>query len=311
MRRLLAAVALCLWTPAAWATELVFEDPAGDDFGPGGIVYPTDPVYIPGSFDLRKLELRDVGDAVEFRVEFEGAVQDPWDSKAWGGNGFSLQMVQIYLDTTPEKGFAEALPGIHAGFAAADAWDRVVLITPQGPPRLRVVVDERAGAMKSAVVVPRKVSVDAHGIVALVDRKALGGAVSARWGVQAVVASAEPFPEPGNLIARRVNETAGLHRFGGGLDGDCDPNLLDVLALDARGVPAEVEAQKAALTYECGAGDSLTRAAKLPMIRREAKPPGDKAPAASKPAAAKSPPAKPAKAPAAPLPRPKPAAQPE
>lgn len=318
MRRLCAAL-LCLLSPVAAAApraagvELVFDDPAGDDFGPGTFVYPTDPAYIPGSFDLRRVALRDLGDAVEIQVQFEGAVQDPWDSRAWGGNGFSLQMVQIYVDTAPDEGFTDALPGLHARFEAGDAWDRVVLIAPQGSARLRAEVEQRAGAMKSAVVLPRKVSPTERGLVALVDRKALGGAPSARWGVQAVVGSSEPFPEPGNLMARRVNETAGAHRFGGGRDGDCDPNLLDVLTLKASGAAEEVSAQQRALAYECGPGESSTRVATLPMVRREATPPPASAtpagpargPAPKQPLGA----AKPAPAPAPAPPR-SPAAQP-
>ncbi len=309
MRGLLVSL-LCLCAPGALAAELVFDDPAGDDFGAGAVVYPTDPVYIPGSFDLRRLVLRDLGDAVEIQVQFEGAIQDPWDSRAWGGNGFSLQMVQVYLDTAPDQGFTEALPGLHAGFAPADAWDRVVLIAPQGAPRLRAEIDQRAGAMQAAIVLPRKVSATERGLVAVVDRRALGGALSPRWGVQAAVASSEPFPEAGNLMARRVNETAGAHRFGGGRDDDCDPNVIDILTLAATGAPEEVAAQKAALAYECGPGQTVVRAAILPMIRREALP----APArAAPPAKARTPARSPAQtsAPARTPPPASPPAQPE
>lgn len=308
MKGLLAAL-LCLCAPAAASAELVFDDPAGDDFGSGAVVYPTDPVYIPGSFDLRRVVLRDLGDTVEIQVQFEGAVQDPWDSQAWGGNGFSLQMVQVYLDTAPDTGNTQALPGIHARFAAVDAWDRVVLIAPQGAPRLREAIDQTAGAMKSAIVLPRKVSATARGLVAVVDRRALGGPLSPRWGVQVVVASSEPFPEAGNLMVRRVNESAGAHRFGGGRDDDCDPNVLDVLTVTAAGESEELAAQKSALAYECGPGETVVRAATLPMIRREPLPAPSKPAVPAKATAPAKPPA-PARASGAPPP-PRPPAHPE
>jgi carbohydrate-binding DOMON domain-containing protein len=261
-----AATLLAMSGPAV-AAERIFEDPAGDDFGAGAIVYPTDPVYLPGSFDLRRVELHDAGDAIEVRVTFEAPVQDPWDSRAWDGNGFSLQMVQVYLDTTPDAGAVDALPGIHASFAPGDAWDRVVLIAPQGTARLKQAIEADASRFASAIVLPKKVTATERGLTVLVDRKALGGAVSLRWGVQVVVTSSEPFPEPGNLMVRKVNEVAGLHRFGGGRDGRCDPHVLDALAGAAQGAPAEVDAQKAALAYACGPGDSTLRAPVLPMLR--------------------------------------------
>ena len=38
---------------------LTLSDPEGDDDGPGGYKYPTDPAYKPRSFDLRRLEVLD------------------------------------------------------------------------------------------------------------------------------------------------------------------------------------------------------------------------------------------------------------
>ena len=67
-------------------------DPTGDDNGPGTYVYPTDAVYKPGSFDLTELQVVPNGDTVEFRVSVNARIEDPWDSAAWGGNGFSVQM---------------------------------------------------------------------------------------------------------------------------------------------------------------------------------------------------------------------------
>ena len=95
----LAATLLCLATMSASAGSLTYTDPPGDDFGPGTYTYPTHADYRRGSFDLRSLEVKAKGSKVEFRVTLSAPITDPWDSKSWDGNGFSLQMVQVSLST--------------------------------------------------------------------------------------------------------------------------------------------------------------------------------------------------------------------
>jgi hypothetical protein len=88
MKTLLPVVALVLFPGAVMAADITLLDPIGDDDGPGTYRYPTDAVYKAGSFDLTKLEVKASGDTVEFTVSVASRIEDPWDSKAWGGNGF-------------------------------------------------------------------------------------------------------------------------------------------------------------------------------------------------------------------------------
>src|SRR5438105_1687485 len=97
--------------------HIVLSDPTGDDNGPGSYTYPTNAAYTKGSFDLKKLEVIDRGETVEFVVHVNADIADPWNSKSWpgGGNGWSLQFVQVYIDqdNKPRSGQAYALPGIN------------------------------------------------------------------------------------------------------------------------------------------------------------------------------------------------------
>ncbi len=256
----------------AWGADLRFDDPKGDDFGPGTYTYPTDAAYKRGSFDLTSLEIRDKGSKVEFRATIAARVEDPWNSKSWPepGNGFSLQMIQVYIDMDhkPGSGFTDALPGINAKFADADAWDKVVIISPQAVSRVKSEVKTKAGKLKAGVVVPVKVSVRGKTIIAVVKKKDLGGSPETSWGIQAIMQSNEGFPKGKDLLSRKVNELAGQHRFGGGSDYDCDPHILDILVAPAKGEAAEKTAQKAALAYKCGPNGESVKPAVVPMVRR-------------------------------------------
>jgi carbohydrate-binding DOMON domain-containing protein len=254
---------------AAIAAEppVVLQDPAGDDDGPGSYAYPNNEVYKRGSFDLRKVEIIDKESTVEFRVTLGAAIEDPWDSKSWDGNGFSLQFVQIYIDIDHQKGsgYTGVLPGLGtAKFADDEAWDKVVLLSPQGRTRLSAEVRGKAGNMRGGVVMPSTTRASGKTLVASVKKSELG-TPSKTWGYQVVVQSNEGFPDKGDLLTRKVNETKGDHRFGGGSDYDCDPQVLDILAGQAKGEKSEAADQHKTLAWSC-AGEKPGKVAHLPMI---------------------------------------------
>jgi len=213
------------------AKGLKISDPAGDDNGPGNYTYPTDAVYKPGSFDLTEFEVVDAGEQVEFRVTVKSRIEDPWDSAAWGGNGFSVQMAVIHVDVDHKAGSGaqDGLPGFNVRFAADEAWDRAVIVSPQGPTRVNSEIDQKASKLKDRIVVPKVTRASGKTLIAVVDKKQLGGAPEASWGYQVLMQSNEGFPDKGDLLTRKVNEFEGQHRFGGGTDYDNDPHVLDIL----------------------------------------------------------------------------------
>lgn len=216
---------------AARAEGVKFMDPVGDDKGPGTYTYPTDAVYKPGSFDITEFKVIPRGDQVEFRVSVASRIEDPWDSKAWGGNGFSVQMAFVHIDTDHLKGSGvrDGLPGTNVRFAEDEAWDKVVIISPQGPARVNSEVGMKCPQWKDRIVVPAVTSASGKTLVAVVDVKELGGPPQPGWGYQVLMQSNEGFPAKTDLLTRKVNEFEGQHRFGGGTDYDNDPHVIDIL----------------------------------------------------------------------------------
>jgi carbohydrate-binding DOMON domain-containing protein len=348
-------LALAAATPAAVAQKVSFKDPHDDDNGPGAYTYPTDPVYRPGSFDMTAFTLKAHGDKVDLDVEMAAKLEDPWKT----GNGFSVQMVFIFVQTRAEKpaeggkagagkaggkkkkggtgsagdkaaadkadagnaaggnadadageqakageaqgkkaagekaageteaehtaagakpaaagkaaakphGFTQGLPGLQVQFAPADAWDRCIILSPEPAARVRAEVEAKAAAMKDAIVVPARVKGSGHAISATIDRKALGPGDPTDWGYQVVIASSDPYPAADSLLVRRVTETESQHRFGGAGEGDCAPNVLDVLAGKGEGAPEEVAKQHEMLHYECNPDHAPKTLATLTMVR--------------------------------------------
>ena len=271
MRSLTSAVfASLVAASAASAGSVTFSDPKGDDVGPGSYVYPTKADYKKGSFDLVGLEIKDKGTDLEIEITVNATIEDPWGSDKWPtpGNGFSVQMFQLYFDTDGKAGSGEAatLPGMNATFADDSRWEKMIIVSPQANKEITSRLDQKAKAMKANVVLPTKVSAKGKKITALVKKADLGaGFDPAKAGVQILVSSNEGYDkEPQNgVLARTVNEFEGEHRFGGGDDGDSDPHFIDVLAGSGKGTDDEIAAQKAMLAYDA----KSKKRAVLKMVR--------------------------------------------
>lgn len=108
--------------------KTVFEmrDPEGDDDGPGGVKYPTNPVFAKGVFDLVNFRVTENGDKVIFTVQFKTLGGNPWS----GPNGWSMQQVHIYIHTNMRSPGKTEMIALNAKIADEHAWHMAVLLAP-------------------------------------------------------------------------------------------------------------------------------------------------------------------------------------
>ncbi len=126
-----------------------FEDPEFDDHGPnqttsGGspvqglyYEYPTNLVFLPGSFDITGVEIFADGNKIVFRTHIKDLVyhQDP-SAADWGApqpseqtcanpnrTDLNLQKLDIYIDAYEGEGATSGFPNRYVDIANVDAWD--------------------------------------------------------------------------------------------------------------------------------------------------------------------------------------------
>lgn len=250
----------------AFGQEVIFKDPIGDDNGPGYYTYPTDTVYKPGSFDITAATMKVGGDQANFSVTVNSKLEDPWGMKT----GFAVQMIFIFIDTDHKEGsgFLAALPGLNFNFSPIDAWDKVIVLSPQAPPRVRQEADAKAGKMAAAVLIPKSTRGNGSVISGSVPLADIGSGDPKTWGYQVIMQSNEGFPDKTDFLTRKVNEYEGQHRFGGGNDADCDPHVMDLLAGKATGAKDEVELQDKMLSsFDCNPDQAVL--ATVTMVHAE------------------------------------------
>ncbi|MBM7069164.1 glucodextranase DOMON-like domain-containing protein [Actibacterium sp. 188UL27-1] len=235
MRPLASLILTAAFALPACADGLTFTDPAGDDVGAGALIYPTNPVFRPGAFDLLAFSVTEEAERLRLDFDIATPVQNEWNM----AGGFDVQLFFVFVDTGT-GGHVAGLPGLNITFAPDAAWDRAIIVSPQ--PQTRVMAEiPKAKDLAADILVATDVSANGTRITGYVAKAALGDGTPAEWGYQVVVQSNEGFPEDGDLLTRRVNEFEGEYRFGGGHDGNCDPHVVDVLG------PADQ------LAYDCGA----------------------------------------------------------
>jgi alpha-amylase/alpha-mannosidase (GH57 family) len=198
-----------------------WDDPQGDDYGPGSYTYPLSPVFTPGVFDMLSFEVVDVKDDIVFQVEFAGEITNPWNSPI----GVALQTIDIYIDTDGKhsSGETKALGGRNVVFSPECAWEYAIWMEGW----MQSIFTSDGRELDGAV----RVSVDTlNNVISIHVPKSVLGEPKPHWGYQVFILSQEGYAATGNLRVREVQETAQEWRLGGGHDSNINPNVLDLLA---------------------------------------------------------------------------------
>ncbi len=240
--------------PAAARGEAVLDlvDPVGDDHGPGSYVYPTNPVFKPGVFDLMKFTVIDDGEDVVFSARVAGPIENPWGSPI----ALSLQTLDIYIDTDHQigSGLTQLLPGRNARVSPEDAWDYCIWVEGWQQEIYGVGAGDQP---KRLAEVRTQVIPQEHTITVTVPKKIVGDRPQ-DWGYLVVLTSQEGFPSAGNWRVRDVLSTAQEYRLGGGRDDQLDPNIIDIL------VPEGMSQEEILGAYE-QTGEEVV----MPMVRTQ------------------------------------------
>lgn len=197
-------------------TVLRWRDTLHDDRGPGDYFYPTGLQFPPGSWDLLRFEVEPTNTEVTFVFGF-----DSLTNPGRGPNGFSLPLVDLYIDINHSAGAGsqEFLPGRPGMTEAADAWEYALSADGWGAEFYQFVPgrDPRLVATFSVV----KTTDTAFAVT--VPRRYFRGDPES-WGYAVAVMGRASGGTP-----MRVEEEPGADHFGGGLPGVEAPPYIDLL----------------------------------------------------------------------------------
>ncbi|PCR89993.1 glycoside hydrolase family 97 catalytic domain-containing protein [Natrinema ejinorense] len=227
-------------------TVASFDDPSGDDDGPGEYTYPTADAFADGVFDLRSFEVTRTASAVQFSFAVETL------TNAFGSDrGFSPQLFVLWLrDPTADGGTTSEVGDIGVAADFESAWHYRLEVSGFTKSAVDAGGNPLIDADGTEIAVRDDVDHDANVVSLSVDRAAFGETDISELEVVAMVQS----EDRGSL--RPIAEDAGGYVFGGAVPGAVEnaPRVMDLVT------PADVT-QADALAY------SADERATLPFVR--------------------------------------------
>lgn len=205
--------------PALGTVEVLasMPDSAGDDYGPGYYKYPTDSVFIQGSFDITSLDVMiENSEKLIFKVGVRSGLHSPWG----GVTGYSLQALDIYIDTdgVPGSGVLDLYTARGAVTVPEHAWEYyvracmdTVAIYERGRRLDDIKVNSYADRMTSSILIE-------------VPLAAIEG--GKEWSVIVALLGHDGY---GAGQIRRVAATEGQWVFGGCRHGGLCPAIIDLV----------------------------------------------------------------------------------
>lgn len=218
MKSTLLFAALMLGISIAQAESqplITINDPAGDDFGSGTLIYPKRDDFQRGDLDLLQMKISKDTGGYWFEAKFKNPVRDPMnvlntvgsDSLAdFARKGFYQFNIDIYIDTDRIKGSGNifTLPGRKVQIDPAYAWEKAVILAPRPEVVRQQLIDalteqfpqrpaaENESAIDKLVFFPTQIKVQGKSIFFFVPSAFFAGSDGTDWAITAFVTGAMP-----------------------------------------------------------------------------------------------------------------------
>ncbi|WP_445151563.1 glucodextranase DOMON-like domain-containing protein [Baekduia sp. Peel2402] len=158
-----------------------FDDPDGDDHGPGTFAYPTAGDFHDGAYDLQQFQVYDDGDDVVFRARVR-------DLTPTFGSALGAQLLDVYVH---DPGAASTSTGSayatrNYTIAPSGAWSRLIEVQGFG----QLLRDASGAAVGTAAISANEIS---RYITFSVPKATLGGTPAAGWGFSVVLHGQDGF----------------------------------------------------------------------------------------------------------------------
>ena len=234
-------VILILCTISLFTAESIIkiDDDAGDDYGHGKVIYPEDPMYAEGIFDITSFEILENEDDYEFIISINGELNpvnhDEFQYNYNLGDNFYLPMIHIYLDQdhVDGSGFTTTINGTNAFFNSENAWEKVVVIASL-PERFAGDLKRAQPEIAHNAIIPYKYKVSRtnDAIITKIAKKEIGE-ISPQWGFSVLMLCQE-FSQTieKSVYIKDIKSTSSMTNFGGGSGnflGNYDPNIIDMI----------------------------------------------------------------------------------
>jgi C-terminal binding-module, SLH-like, of glucodextranase len=210
-------VALVLHMAGAWAGTqhlITIDDPAGDDFGSGTLIYPQRADFQAGDLDILQLQISRDKEGFWFKATFRNPIRDPAtvphamtgpeSLASFARKGFYQFNIDFYVDTDRIRGSGNTftLPGRQVRIDQDFAWERAVILTPRPELMRQQLLDAlneqfpdgtnklNETRLDQSIIFPTRIRVHGKTISCFVPAGFFSGSDGSDWAVTAFVTGA-------------------------------------------------------------------------------------------------------------------------
>ena len=193
------------------------EDSVNDDYGDGNYVYPDNPAFSDGTFDLKGLQVFYAQNDIVFKV-FMRSLKNPFKSIS----GFSLPQIDVYIDMNGRKGLGNTMLLTHrnAFTILENAWEYCISINEKG---VIIYIAEPDGNIREIKNINFKVDIENNSINRFVPKTVLDGNIFL-WNYIVLTCG---YDRDKNDVSR-VEKVRTKTSFGGRMD-DFQSNIIDII----------------------------------------------------------------------------------
>ncbi len=210
----------------------IYEDKKGDDNGPGTYTYPSEKVFVEGSFDLHVFKIYEEEDYYCFSFEVGADFKNEWKNK----NGWDVQMFDVYLNLGEGK-HKQTVAGRNVKLK--QGWDKVLVVASEKNekfwerevlPKNEFVGDDESELenLIPNIKIPSAILIMQNKLIAKIEKNKIKDINKLKY-IQVFVSGSEGYPNSQDSYIRTVNEYNSTWRFGGGNDFYGDPNVIDII----------------------------------------------------------------------------------
>lgn len=215
------------------------DDPIGDDYGKGSIIYPEHEMFDPGIFDITGFTISQKNEDYVFMINLNGKVNsvkhDEFEYSYNLAEDFILPLVHIYIDKdhVEGSGFTKMINGTNANISQENAWEQVLVIASMAE-RYRGELERSQPEIAHNAIIPESIDIsrDKKSIEVTIPKKILGE-LDKKWGFT-ILMMCQEFSQTieKSVYIKDVKSTASQYNFGGG-EGNIlknyDSNIIDMI----------------------------------------------------------------------------------
>ncbi len=216
-------------------TILDLKDNTFDDYGNGKVIYPDNPIFKKGIFDITEFKIEENPNSYKFKIIVRTKINKIKNTGLLQSNNinddFYLPLVQLYLVEKDDRniGLKKLLPGVNASLENNYSWNKVIVFTSI-PSDFKSSLSSINHHLIQNVIFPKNIKYYKNSITGIVSKNRIK--LDKETGYSLIMLGHNFSNLRNNVYVIPVRSVSGQYNFGGGEQNilkKYNSNIIDLI----------------------------------------------------------------------------------